>query len=206
MAATSFFHGITTTIVDSGPRTIAVPSSSVVGMIDTYTAAPDRAYAIASSDDTRAHKAGRFAGLAGNVAGGLMGAKIGAMIGSLGGPIGAGVLGLIGGAVGSFAGEKALHAIANKVFGGKTDKPVADTTALAKAKAVGRDVPASNRAGRHIEQTNTFAPVFHVRIEANESEVANRFLAQVSPLLTQMMAEQQRKVNNRTAMFDAPHM
>ncbi|WP_321902715.1 hypothetical protein [Burkholderia cenocepacia] len=24
MAATSFFHGITTTIVDSGPRTIAV--------------------------------------------------------------------------------------------------------------------------------------------------------------------------------------
>ncbi|WP_257835015.1 phage tail sheath family protein [Burkholderia glumae] len=43
MAATSFFHGITTTIVDSGPRTIAVPSSSVVGMIDTYTAAPDRA-------------------------------------------------------------------------------------------------------------------------------------------------------------------
>ncbi|WP_336817423.1 phage tail sheath family protein [Burkholderia gladioli] len=37
MGATSFFHGITTTIVDSGPRTIAVPSSSVVGLVDTYT-------------------------------------------------------------------------------------------------------------------------------------------------------------------------
>ncbi|MCR1769111.1 phage tail sheath family protein [Burkholderia glumae] len=36
MGATSFFHGITTTIVDSGPRTIAVPSSSVVGLVDTY--------------------------------------------------------------------------------------------------------------------------------------------------------------------------
>ncbi|BEV51963.1 phage tail sheath family protein [Burkholderia contaminans] len=43
MAATSFFHGITTTIVDSGPRTIAVPSSSVVGMADTYTPGPDLA-------------------------------------------------------------------------------------------------------------------------------------------------------------------
>ncbi|WP_186271992.1 phage tail sheath subtilisin-like domain-containing protein [Burkholderia gladioli] len=37
MGATSFFHGITTTIVDSGPRTIAVPSSSVVGLVDTYS-------------------------------------------------------------------------------------------------------------------------------------------------------------------------
>ncbi|WP_186055025.1 phage tail sheath subtilisin-like domain-containing protein [Burkholderia gladioli] len=37
MGAISFFHGITTTIVDSGPRTIAVPSSSVVGLVDTYT-------------------------------------------------------------------------------------------------------------------------------------------------------------------------
>ncbi|WP_333997127.1 phage tail sheath family protein [Burkholderia gladioli] len=43
MGATSFFHGITTTIVDSGPRTIAVPSSSVVGLVDTYTPGADLA-------------------------------------------------------------------------------------------------------------------------------------------------------------------
>ncbi|WP_198386875.1 phage tail sheath subtilisin-like domain-containing protein, partial [Burkholderia ubonensis] len=37
MAATSFFHGVTTVLVDTGPRTIAVPSTSVVGIVDTYT-------------------------------------------------------------------------------------------------------------------------------------------------------------------------
>ena len=41
MGATSFYHGITTTIVDSGPRTIAVPSSSVVGLTDTYRPGAD---------------------------------------------------------------------------------------------------------------------------------------------------------------------
>ncbi|WP_126286218.1 phage tail sheath subtilisin-like domain-containing protein [Burkholderia stagnalis] len=37
MAATSFYHGVTTVLVDTGPRTIAVPSTSVVGIVDTYT-------------------------------------------------------------------------------------------------------------------------------------------------------------------------
>lgn len=41
MGATSFYHGITTTIVNSGPRTIAVPSSSVVGLTDTYRPGAD---------------------------------------------------------------------------------------------------------------------------------------------------------------------
>ncbi|MFS2106239.1 phage tail sheath subtilisin-like domain-containing protein [Ralstonia sp. Ralssp135] len=39
--ASSFFHGITTTIVDTGPRPIAVPSSSIIGLVDTYTPGPD---------------------------------------------------------------------------------------------------------------------------------------------------------------------
>ena len=39
--ASSFFHGITTTIVDTGPRPIAVPSSSITGLVDTYTPGPD---------------------------------------------------------------------------------------------------------------------------------------------------------------------
>ena len=42
MGATSFFHGVTTQLVDTGPRTIAVPSSSVVGIADTYTPGADR--------------------------------------------------------------------------------------------------------------------------------------------------------------------
>jgi len=41
MAATSFYHGVTTVLVDTGPRTIAVPSTSVVGIADTYTPGPD---------------------------------------------------------------------------------------------------------------------------------------------------------------------
>ncbi|WGS50855.1 phage tail sheath family protein [Paraburkholderia sp. D15] len=43
MGATSFFHGVTVSLVDSGPRTIAVPSSSIVGMVSTYTPGADLA-------------------------------------------------------------------------------------------------------------------------------------------------------------------
>jgi phage tail sheath protein FI len=37
MPATSFFHGVTVTLVDTGPRSITTPSSSVIGLVDTYT-------------------------------------------------------------------------------------------------------------------------------------------------------------------------
>ncbi|AXL49182.1 tail protein [Paraburkholderia caffeinilytica] len=43
MGATSFFHGVTVSLVDTGPRTIAVPSSSIVGMVNTYTPSADLA-------------------------------------------------------------------------------------------------------------------------------------------------------------------
>jgi Bacteriophage tail sheath protein len=43
MAATSFYHGVTTVLVDTGPRTIALPSTSVVGIVDTFTPGADRA-------------------------------------------------------------------------------------------------------------------------------------------------------------------
>lgn len=39
MPATSFFHGVTVTLVDTGPRAIATPSSSVIGLVDSYTPA-----------------------------------------------------------------------------------------------------------------------------------------------------------------------
>lgn len=34
----SFFHGVTTTIVNDGQRTISLPSSSIIGLVDTFTA------------------------------------------------------------------------------------------------------------------------------------------------------------------------
>lgn len=43
MGATSFFHGVTVTEVQDGARTIAVPSSSVVGLVDTFTPGNDLA-------------------------------------------------------------------------------------------------------------------------------------------------------------------
>jgi len=33
----TFFHGITTTLVDTGARTISLPSSSIIGLCDTFT-------------------------------------------------------------------------------------------------------------------------------------------------------------------------
>ncbi|WP_186121603.1 phage tail tape measure protein [Burkholderia gladioli] len=164
------------------------------------------AYAVASSTDTRERKATQFAGIAGSLAGGFAGAKIGALVGAFGGPIGAAVGGVIGGAIGTFAGDKALSAIARKVFEHKPGEPPANAEAVAKAAAAGASEGAPPRAGPRVEQTNTFAPVFHVRVESNEADAAEKFLARVSPMLTQMMAEQQRKTTNFSAMFDAPHM
>ncbi|MDT8907026.1 phage tail sheath family protein [Pseudomonas prosekii] len=36
----SFFHGVTTTSVDTGTRVIALPSSSIIGLVDTFVPAP----------------------------------------------------------------------------------------------------------------------------------------------------------------------
>ena len=36
----SFFHGVTTTNVDTGARVIALPSSSIIGLVDTFVPAP----------------------------------------------------------------------------------------------------------------------------------------------------------------------
>ena len=181
---------------------------AVAGTVLKLGLAAREAYAVASSTDTSKEKANRFAGIAGSLAGGVMGAKVGAMIGALGGPIGSAVLGVIGGAVGTFAGDKLFSAISHKVLDRKPDETPANVAALAKAKALATDGAAGvgARPGPRIEQTNTFAPVFHVKIEASDTDLANKFLAQVSPRLTRMMDEHQRKANSRTAMFDSPHM
>lgn len=41
MPTTSRFHGVTVTQVDTGARTIALPSSSIIGLVDTFTPAPE---------------------------------------------------------------------------------------------------------------------------------------------------------------------
>ncbi|SEN18756.1 hypothetical protein SAMN04487857_111102 [Pseudomonas sp. ok272] len=39
-SATGFFHGVTVTNVDTGARIIALPSSSIIGLCDTFTVGP----------------------------------------------------------------------------------------------------------------------------------------------------------------------
>ena len=40
MSATGFFHGVTVTNVDAGARIISLPSSSIIGLCDTFTVTP----------------------------------------------------------------------------------------------------------------------------------------------------------------------
>ncbi|RQT33426.1 phage tail tape measure protein [Burkholderia contaminans] len=179
---------------------------AIAGTVLKFGLAAREAYAVASSTDTNEKKATRFAGIAGSLAGGVIGAKVGATIGALGGPIGSAVVGVLGGALGTFVGDKALSAIASKFLGQKPDETPANAEAAAKAAKAAETPAADARFGPRIDQQNTFAPVFNVKIEASDTEMANKFLAQVSPQLTRMMEEQQRKTNSRTAMFDSPHM
>ena len=40
MSTASRFHGVTVTLVDTGARTITLPSTSIIGLCDTYTVSP----------------------------------------------------------------------------------------------------------------------------------------------------------------------
>ncbi|MFM0427565.1 phage tail tape measure protein [Paraburkholderia aspalathi] len=178
---------------------------ALAGTVLKFGLAANNAYALATGDDTRAAKAQGFAGIAGSLAGGMLGAKVGAMIGAFGGPIGAAVGGLAGGALGTFAGEKALGSIAKLVFSRNDAQQPAVAEALAKAKALER-APGSDKPVAKIDQQNTFAPVFHVTFQGEPgSDAADRFLAKVSPQLQRLMKDELAK-NNRSAMFDSPHL
>lgn len=37
----SFFHGVTVTLIDDGPRTIGIPSTSIIGLVDTFIPGED---------------------------------------------------------------------------------------------------------------------------------------------------------------------
>ncbi|CAB3804887.1 phage tail tape measure protein [Paraburkholderia caffeinilytica] len=178
---------------------------ALAGTVLKLGLAANNAYAVATGTDTRAAKAQGFAGIAGNLAGGLLGAKVGAMIGAFGGPVGAAVGGLAGGALGAFAGEKALGAIARLAFSRNDAPQPAVAEALAKAKALER-APGADRPVAKIDQQNTFAPVFHVTFQGEPgSDAADRFLTKVSPQLQRLMKDELAK-NNRSAMFDSPHL
>ncbi|MET3232053.1 UNVERIFIED_ORG: phage tail tape-measure protein [Burkholderia sp. 1263] len=178
---------------------------AMAGTVLKLGLAANNAYAVATGDNTRAAKAQGFAGIAGSLAGGVLGAKVGAMIGAFGGPVGAAVGGLAGGALGTFAGEKALGAAAKLAFSRNDAQQPAVAEALAKAKALER-APGSEKPVAKIDQQNTFAPVFHVTFQGEPgSDAADRFLAKVSPQLQRLMKDELAK-NNRSAMFDSPHL
>ncbi|MFP3615081.1 phage tail protein, partial [Paraburkholderia sp. SIMBA_050] len=182
---------------------------ALAGTVLKLGLAANNAYAVATGDDTRAAKAQGFAGIAGSLAGGVLGAKVGAMIGAFGGPVGAAVGGLAGGALGTFAGEKALGAVAKLALSYNASRndgqPPAVAEALEKAKALER-APGSEKPVAKIDQQNTFAPVFHVTFQGEPgSDAADRFLAKVSPQLQRLMKDELAK-NNRAAMFDSPHL
>ncbi|MEJ0003471.1 MAG: phage tail tape measure protein [Pararobbsia sp.] len=162
------------------------------------------AYSVAGNGATRAEKAKGFGGVAGVLTGGVLGAKGGALLGTVGGPIGVAVGGLVGGAIGAYAGEKALGAAAKWAFsGGESAQRVAE--AVAKANALEKPRGVDKRATK-VEQQNTFAPVFHVVMQGEPGgDAADRFMRKISPQLQRMMNEQLAK-NNRSAMFDSPHL
>jgi phage tail tape-measure protein len=178
---------------------------AMAGTVLKLGLAANNAYAVATGDDTRAAKAQGFAGIAGSLAGGVRGAKVGAIIGAFGGPVGAAVGGLAGGALGTFAGEKALGAVAKLAFSRNDAQLPAVAEALAKAKAFEKPSGADKPVAK-IDQQNTFAPVFHVTFQGEPgSDAADRFLAKVSPQLQRLMKDELAK-NNRSAMFDSPHL
>ncbi|CAJ4029410.1 tail tape measure protein [Burkholderia pseudomallei] len=162
------------------------------------------AYAVAAGDDPRARKAENFAGIGGSLAGGVVGAKLGALIGAFGGPIGAAIGGVAGGAIGTFAGQKLLGALTRWAFQQRGDTPEA-ARAVANAKALVEPGVAERRAFK-VEQQNSFAPVFNIKLEGGSDQaMADRLLARINPQIQRTMTQSMDR-NNRSALFDAPHL
>lgn len=160
------------------------------------------AYAVARSDQPSERKAEGYASIGGSLAGGMIGAKLGAGIGALGGPIGVAVGGVVGGAIGTFAGGKLLGAMARLATGSKDGD--SDAAKAAAKVAAGPDSPQSRPF--KVEQQNSFAPVFHIKVEGGtDAEIADKLLARINPLIQRTMTESMEK-SNRSAMFDAPHL
>lgn len=154
--------------------------------------------------DPRARKAESFAGIGGSLAGGVVGAKLGASIGAFGGPLGAAIGGVAGGAIGTFAGQKLLGALTRWAFQQRGDTPEA-ARAVANAKALVEPGVAERRAFK-VEQQNSFAPVFNIKLEGgSDQEMADRLLARINPQIQRAMTQSMNN-NNRSALFDAPHL
>ncbi|UOB56577.1 phage tail tape measure protein [Burkholderia pyrrocinia] len=175
---------------------------AVAGSVLKIAFAAKDAYAVARSDQPSARKAEGYASIGGSLAGGIVGAKLGAGIGALGGPIGVAVGGVLGGAIGTFAGGKLLGAMARWATGSKDGD--SDAAKAAAKVAAGPDSPQSRPF--KVEQQNSFAPVFHIKVEGGtDAEIADKLLARINPLIQRTMTESMDK-SNRSAMFDAPHL
>ncbi|WP_175723061.1 phage tail tape measure protein [Burkholderia ambifaria] len=175
---------------------------AVAGSVLKIAFAAKDAYAVARSDQPTARKAEGYASIGGSLAGGVVGAKLGAGIGMLGGPIGAAIGGVLGGAVGTFAGGKLLGAMARWATGSKDGD--SDAAKAAAKVAAGPDSPQSPPF--KVEQQNSFAPVFHIKVDGStDAEIADKLLARINPLIQRTMTESLDK-SNRSAMFDAPHL
>ncbi|MFG6692991.1 phage tail tape measure protein [Burkholderia pseudomallei] len=162
------------------------------------------AYAVAAGDDPRARKAENFAGIGGSLAGGVVGAKLGASIGAFGGPMGAAIGGVAGGAIGTFAGQKLLGALTRWAFQHRGDTPEA-ARAVANAKALVEPGVTERRAFK-VEQQNSFAPVFNIKLDGGSDQaMADRLLARINPQIQRAMTQSMDR-NNRSALFDAPHL
>ncbi|MBR8202075.1 phage tail tape measure protein [Burkholderia vietnamiensis] len=175
---------------------------AVAGSVLKIAFAAKDAYAVARSDQPTERKAEGYASIGGSLAGGVVGAKLGAGVGMLGGPIGAAIGGVLGGAVGTFAGGKLLGAMARWATGSKDGD--SDAVKAAAKVAAGPDSPQSRPF--KVEQQNSFAPVFHIKVEGGtDAEIADKLLARINPLIQRTMTESMDK-SNRSAMFDAPHL
>ncbi|MBY4795625.1 phage tail tape measure protein [Burkholderia multivorans] len=175
---------------------------AIAGSVLKIAFAAKDAYAVARSDQPITRKAEGYASIGGSLAGGVVGAKLGAGIGMVGGPIGAAIGGVLGGAVGTFAGAKLLGAMAR--WAAAPQEGDSDAVKAAAKAAVGPDSPQARPF--KVEQQNSFAPVFHIKVEgSSDAEIADKLLARINPLIQRTMTETLDK-SNRSAMFDAPHL
>ncbi|ODP33062.1 phage tail tape measure protein [Pandoraea sp. ISTKB] len=180
---------------------------AAMGTVFKIGMAASDAFAVTKSDMSREDKAKGLGGVAGSLAGGMVGAKIGATVGLAGGPIGAAIGGVVGGLAGSFIGEKALGKAAQWMFAAKRDTPPeskVDAQAIAQAKSLGTSSDVSKTFAK-IEQQNTFAPIFNIKVEGDSADAGERAFKAAEPMLRRWWSDQNSK-NNRAAMFDSAHL
>ena len=209
----------------SAPRFGAIRSlpkgNTATALIDAALMAKD----VYDTAETRDQKAEGYGAAAGTVAGTLAGAAAGAAIGSVVPIIGTAIGGLIGGYLGSMGGG-ALGGLAGKAAFGGPDKPPpaerAPITPMLMGPRPGPAIPKlvsisqsfgpgpgivapiiSNKPPKDqarqkpkLEQKNTFAPVFHIKVEGDVKDprrLVNELMPEIERRLTDMAQQVKRR-------------